>query len=307
MTYYQRKILSLIIVIGLISSIAYAYYYYYIDTPINIPLNDIESHRLYQDSHSKERVLNYYEKLLKENKTSAYASYYVARLLETEDANRAENLSYVSIRLDSTIKYNYIVLARIYNEKGNFSKCLKYINKAQEKGMDQENISYEKLVLLSEVFSKITNRQIEQMVSNNTLGGDMWSDWNMSFRDFFYEVENDFKYLINNHQHSKSPNDLVTEILALSERYKLIKDDIERKKTYQRLCSEISHKSFVENRYSLLGKKIIQINLINQIQECVYMWRVVCITEYGTVSNCNILTGLSDDGSEIAILTSNCN
>jgi tetratricopeptide (TPR) repeat protein len=168
-----------------------------IESPSQIAINDIEGHRKYQDYRMRGRVIGYYEKLLSENPNSTYANYYVARLIQTKDEDRALDLATTSIKLDATNKYAYTIIADIYREKGDFSKCFEFITKANEKGLSNEATSLSRFLLLESMIIKISRPKLAQMFLDRYAEQNIWSN-PVSFHDFFFLVKDDAQYLLDN-------------------------------------------------------------------------------------------------------------
>ena len=308
----RKKIILTVLISILILTVGGIYYIFVIDSPSKIAINDIEGHRKYQDNHSKVLVTGYYEKLLSENPNSASAKYYVARLIQTESEERAFDLATTSIKLDATNKYAYIILADIYRTQGNFSKSLEFITKANEKGLSKEDISYRRVILLEAMFNKISVDKLELMFSHLYAQLNNWPQ-SITFNDFFFMAKNDTQYFLDNPKYmdtlfginTESRLDILLGLEKIITHCKLIEENVQHKKRLERNCSSHGHQEFLEDRYSSLGNTVYSITLVNKLQDCVFMWSVICKNNYGSLNGCDILTGLDNNG-EIKVLKANC-
>lgn len=273
-------------------------YIFVIDTPFKIPLSNVQSHREYQDNHYKTLTTMQYEKILKENPQSTYANYYVARLLIDDNPVQSLDLSKKGISIDANFGYNYLTVSYLHYINGDNNESLTYLNMAKDKGVDKYSISCRRILILNSMCTsddKIVVQKLENMCSSYNS--------NYSFKD----LQADLNYVIS----SGSPyldnyKGKTIDCKAFLEVCKLTEENLENKRNLERLCSQSNHRVFLEDRFASLGNRIIDLTMINKMQDCVYMWNATFVNEYGSLSQCNILTGLSSSGNEIEVLKTNC-
>lgn len=294
----RKKIALTALVSIIILILGGMYYIFVIDSPSRIAINDIEEHIKYQENHSKTLTSFQYEKILRENPQSTYANYYVARLIRDDDENRALLLSKKGISLDTNFGYNYLIIMYLHYMKGNDKESLIYLNIAQDKGIKKDIISCYRIRILASMCTYDNKFEPEKLEK-------IFSSYNSNYS--LNALKDDLNYCISNgYRNLNDYKGMFIDCETFLENCKLIEENLENKRNLEKLCSQSSHGEFLENRFTSLGNRIIEMRLIKEMQDCVYMWNVTVINTYGSLSQCNILTGLSSNGDKLEILKTNC-
>ena len=196
--------------------------------------------------------------------------------------------------------YNSLIIkdVQVYYINGDNNESLTYLNMAKDKGVDKYSISSRRILILNSMCTsddKIVVQKLENMCSSYY--------YNYSFKD----LQADLNYVISSgSSYLDNYKGKTIDCKAFLEVCKLTEKNLENKRNLETLCNQNSHRVFLENRFASLGNRIIDLTMINKMQDCVYMWNATFVNEYGSLSQCNILTGLSSSGNEIEVLKTNC-
>lgn len=233
------KISLIILITAITSAIIYVFV---IDTPSRIPINDFEAHRDYQDNHYKTLTTMQYEKILKENPQSTYANYYVARLVDDDNPVRSLMLSKKGISLDKNFGYNYLIISYLHYMKGNNNESLIHLNIAKDKGIKMDIISYYRILILKSMCTSDNKLDPEKLEN-------MFSSYHSKYS--FKSLKDDLNYFISNGSlYLDNYKGEMIDCNAFLEECKLTEENLENKRKLERLCSQSSHRVFLEDRFT---------------------------------------------------------
>ncbi len=262
----------------------------------DIPLKDIEKHRMYQDENGIENVKYEYQKLLENYPDSEIAYYLLARCEKTDLKSLHLNRS---LEINPEFYYSLVGLGVIYNNQSDYDKAESYYKKAIKiEGMNY--LAYNNLyALYIEKATKENNSAFKIKYYQDAISALKSADIaNKGYDEF---KEQDDQYYVKKISALESQISDTRKIRENQEQGREIQDQQRIQRDIN--CSRYSHESFLRERFDNLGYTILSIQL-NSNSDCAYQWLVQTIDKYGIDRFCSVNTKLVS--GEIEVTNAKC-
>ena len=261
----------------------------------DIPLKDIESHRIYQDENGIKNVKYEYQKLLEKHPNSEIAYYLLARCEESNQ--KSLEYLYKSLEINPEFYYSFVSLGVIFMKQNNFVQSKAFLERAIEID-DKDFLAYQNLYTLNikegrkkGSFKTYYYRDALSALKKASIANESYNRLKEQDNEYYVKMitalENELSEIRNA---KKAQSQKRTQSIKRIEQ--------------EQICSKYSHETFLRERLDNLGYMVLSIQL-NSNSDCSYQWLVQTIDKYGIDRFCAVNTNFVS--GEIEVTNVKCN